>query len=102
MACIHLEAHEIAWLLELDGVHEPQSTIYCELQRNHDGPHAALGQTTVASEDWWVRWTLRASEIVPLARCGAEGDKPDKLGERELCLLFKDHERDHTFQFEVW
>jgi hypothetical protein len=99
MALIHLGVQEIAWLNEMDGAaHEVQEGAYCELQRGHAGPHAALGQTAGES-NWWVHWTLQAWEIVLRQPCDGTGDVPDELGEYDMCLLYDRHEGAHTFEF---
>jgi hypothetical protein len=58
-----------------------QSELGCELERGHEGSHAALGQQA-GSTMWWIQWTLSASEINPYTWC------PD-------CTLFDGHPGGH-------
>jgi hypothetical protein len=60
-----------------------QSELGCELERGHEGSHAALGQQ-VESTMWWVQWTLSASEINPYTWCPAP------------CSLFDGHPGGHA------
>jgi hypothetical protein len=60
-----------------------QSELGCELERGHEGSHAALGQQVDATM-WWVQWTLSASEINPYTWCPTE------------CSLFDGHPGGHS------
>jgi hypothetical protein len=42
----------------------------CDLENGHEGPHASLGQPSNDAE-WWIYWTLSASEIREVAACPA-------------------------------
>lgn len=66
-----------------------QSELGCELERGHEGSHAALGQQ-VETTMWWIQWTLSASEINPYTWC------PAPRGEKEDCTLFDGHPGRHT------
>jgi hypothetical protein len=63
-----------------------QSELGCELERGHDGSHAALGQQ-VDTTMWWVQWTLSASEINPYTWCPAS---------QPPCSLFDGHPGGHA------
>jgi hypothetical protein len=65
-----------------------QSELGCELERGHEGSHAALGQQVDATM-WWVQWTLSASEINPYTWC------PERRDERG-CALFDGHPGNHS------
>lgn len=67
----------------------------CELEHDHPGPHACLGGR--ADAEWWVLWTLRASEINPLRMCPAKRDPGD-----DPCLLFREHEGRHSHGGGYW
>jgi hypothetical protein len=60
-----------------------QSELGCELERGHEGSHAALGQQ-VDTKMWWIQWTLSASEINPYTWCP------------EDCRLFDGHSGRHS------
>jgi hypothetical protein len=96
-----LREEEVAWLQERpQAAHEVAPDPYCELERGHPGPHAALGQDADGVA-LWVRWTLDAVEIVERPPCAAEADSVDELGDRDLCMLFDGHPGRHSFEFEV-
>lgn len=59
-----------------------QSELGCELERGHEGSHAALGQQVDATM-WWIQWTLSASEINPYTWC-------------KDCTLFDGHPGEHS------
>jgi hypothetical protein len=65
-----------------------QSELGCELERGHEGSHAALGQQVDATM-WWIQWTLSASEINPYTWC------PERRDDRD-CILFDGHPGDHS------
>jgi hypothetical protein len=67
-----------------------QSELGCELERGHEGSHAALGQQVEATM-WWIQWTLSASEINPYTWCPTRPapDTPD-------CGLFDGHPGAHS------
>jgi len=99
LARIQLADDQVAWLSERRfPAHEVRPYPYCELEMGHREPHAALGQQGDGVE-WWVRWTLAASEIVKVRACPAqtqgiidEDDGPDG------CLLFEGHPGSHSFE----
>lgn len=65
-----------------------QSELGCELERGHEGSHAALGQQ-VETTMWWIQWTLSASEINPYTWC------PERRSQHD-CSLFDGHPGGHT------
>jgi hypothetical protein len=67
-----------------------QSELGCELERGHEGSHAALGEQ-VESTMWWIQWTLSASEINPYTWCPAHPDPDGKD-----CTLFDGHPGGHS------
>jgi len=67
----------------------------CELERGHVGPHAALGQHSW-DDQWWVQWTLTASEISRLDPCTAERVPGDEEEDDNGCVLFRDHAGRHS------
>jgi DNA-binding transcriptional regulator YhcF (GntR family) len=95
-ARFELDAAQRAWLEQLSrGGDEVVRVLRCELEHDHPGPHACLGRR--AGAGWWVRWTLRASEINPLPPCPAERDPGD-----DPCLLFHEHEGRHSHGGGYW
>src|SRR5512142_1855837 len=94
MACparITLDAAQLAFFDGLPAkAPSVQSELGCELERGHEGSHAALGQQVDATM-WWIQWTLSASEINPYTWCPA-GETPD----RQECTLFAGHPGDHS------
>jgi hypothetical protein len=79
-----------------DGTDEIGSSLHCGLNAGHPGPHAALGQAA-GHDEYWVRWTLRASEIVKLPPC-PERAEPGIGGSTGACLLFEHHPGRCTFE----
>jgi hypothetical protein len=71
----------------------------CVLEVGHDGPHGSLGQQGDEIE-WWIRWTLNASEIVKTEVCPAIRNYPDEHGEDVVCLLFVGHPGRHSFELD--
>jgi hypothetical protein len=69
----------------------------CDLENGHDGPHASLGQHGDKTE-WWIYWTLSASEIREVSACPAIQPERDQNGEEVLCLLFEGHPGRHSFE----
>ncbi|MBL7255819.1 hypothetical protein [Paractinoplanes lichenicola] len=86
MTCPARVTLDAAQLTFLDGLPTQapsvQSELGCELERGHEGSHAALGQQ-VEETMWWVQWTLSASEINPYTWCPG-------------CPLFDGHPGHHT------
>jgi hypothetical protein len=78
-----------------------QSELGCELERGHEGSHAALGQQ-VEETMWWIQWTLSASEINPYTWCPAH-QVPDvqSRGDRD-CTLFDGHPGGHSSGGHEW
>jgi len=74
-----------------------QSELGCELERGHEGSHAALGQQVDATM-WWVQWTLSASEINPYTWCPAKATQ----GEDKDCTLFDGHPGRHSSAKQYW
>jgi hypothetical protein len=97
MARLDLDRDEERWLNTLPGgTDEIGSSLRCNLDAGHPGPHVALGQAAGADE-LWVRWTLRASEIVKLPPCPERAD-PGTDGTSAACLLFEHHPGRCTFE----
>jgi hypothetical protein len=77
-----------------------QSELGCELERGHEGSHAALGQQ-VETTMWWIQWTLSASEINPYTWCPARepaGPSRDDVD----CTLFVGHPGRHWSAGRPW
>ena len=78
-----------------------QSELGCELERGHEGSHAALGQQ-VDTTMWWIQWTLSASEINPYTWC-PEHQVPDVQSRDERdCTLFHGHPGKHSSAQSYW
>ncbi len=97
-ARIELSNAQVAWLEARPfGGHMVPARRYCALEVGHPGPHAALGQQGDGVE-WWVCWSLSASEIVETTICPAVRDEPDDYGEDVVCLLHVHHPGRHSFE----
>lgn len=99
LAKIHLDGAEREWLpLRPYAGNEVPESLSCELEGGHPEPHAANGQMGNKAE-WWVHWTVQASEIVGHRRCRTERTKADQmdLNETDLCLLYAHHPGRHSF-----
>jgi hypothetical protein len=97
MARVDLDDDEQRWLNTMpDGTDQIGSSLHCGLDAGHTGPHAALGQAA-GDDEYWVRWTLRASEIVKLPPC-PERAEPGIGGSTGACLLFEHHPGRCTFE----
>lgn len=95
---IWLGRGQVTWLADRPcAAHQVPRQMCCELELGHDGPHAALGQQCEEG-DWWIRWTLAASEVVEAGHCPAQGDTRDALGDTDVCLLFNRHPGRHSFE----
>ena len=98
-ARITLDAAQLAFLNELPAeAPSVQSELGCELERGHDGSHAALGQQ-VDTTMWWIQWTLSASEINPYTWCPAH---QAPTAETHDCNLFVGHPGDHSSTRRSW
>jgi hypothetical protein len=99
LARLQLRAEEIEWLTNRPhGAHEVPAEQCCDLEMGHADAHAALGQQSKEAE-WWVRWTLSASEIAVLTGCPAHTTTAvDRCGDPFLCLLYLDHPGRHSFE----
>ena len=75
-----------------------QSELGCELERGHDGSHAALAQQ-VGETMWWAQWTLSASEINPYTWCPVRQDRPEVEPD---CTLFEGHPGGHSSDGRHW
>lgn len=92
-----LNPDQVVWLLSLDHpAHSVEATQYCSLSHSHDGPHVTLGQHSFNTQ-WWVRWTLHASEIIALPGCTVERFPGDEVVDDNMCLLFEGHPGAHLF-----
>ena len=78
-----------------------QSELSCELERGHEGSHAALGQQ-VESTMWWIQWTLSASEINPYTWCPALQEPVDAGRDDPDCTLFVGHPGKHSSVKHFW
>jgi hypothetical protein len=101
-ARITLDAAQVAFFNELP-TEAPslQSELGCELERGHEGSHAALGQQ-VDTTMWWVQWTLSASEINPYTWCPAHQEPEVESREDKDCLLFDGHPGGHSATKRHW
>jgi hypothetical protein len=95
-ARITLDAAQLAFFNGLPAAAPSvQSELGCELERGHEGSHAALGQQVDATM-WWVQWTLSASEINPYTWCPAH-QAPDAPSRDDLdCTLYVGHPGSHS------
>jgi hypothetical protein len=90
-ARITLDAAQLAFFNGLPAeAPSVQSGLGCELERGHEGSHAALGQQ-VDTTMWWIQWTLSASEINPYTWCPAHAQSRDGRD----CTLFDGHPGKH-------
>ncbi|MEU4241041.1 hypothetical protein [Actinoplanes sp. NPDC026619] len=95
-AAIDLDARQLEFLACLPmPAHGLLERLDCELERGHSGFHAALGQHSFNTQ-WWVQWSLAASEINPLALCTAERFPGDEEEDDNGCVLFDRHEGRHS------
>jgi hypothetical protein len=78
-----------------------QSELGCELERGHEGSHAALGQQTDATM-WWIQWTLSASEINPYPWCPAHRPPEAQGRDDKDCILFGGHAGKHSSGQHHW
>jgi hypothetical protein len=101
-ARITLDAAQLAFFNELPAqAPSVQSELGCELERGHEGSHAALGQQVEATM-WWVQWTLSASEINPYTWC-PEHRVPDAPSRDDKdCTLFDGHPGKHSAAKLYW
>ena len=101
-ARITLDAAQVAFFNELP-TEAPslQSELGCELERGHEGSHAALGQQ-VDTTMWWVQWTLSASEINPYTWCPAHQAPEVESRDDQDCLLFAGHPGGHSAPKRHW
>ena len=101
-ARITLDAAQVAFFNELP-TEAPslQSELGCELERGHEGSHAALGQQ-VDTTMWWVQWTLSASEINPYTWCPAHQASDAQSRDDRDCTLFDGHPGRHSSAKQYW
>jgi hypothetical protein len=101
VARVVLTDDQVAWLdARPHGAHEVRAQPCCALENGHRGPHAAMGQQANRVE-WWIRWTLQASEIVETHICPVENDTiVNAHGEHDPCLLFNGHPGRHSFELD--
>ena len=78
-----------------------QSELGCELERGHQGSHAALGQQ-VEDTMWWMQWTLSASEINPYTWCPAHRSPGAESRADKDCVLFDGHPGRHSSAKSYW
>ena len=86
------EEHDRLELLD-DAAHEVEWDLCCALQGNHPGPHITLGQAA-GNDEWWVRWSGTAREIVKLPGCAAKTPT-------DLCFLPEDHYGAHSYELST-
>jgi hypothetical protein len=100
-ARVTLDAAQLAFFGSLPAeAPSVQSELGCELERGHEGSHAALGQQ-VGATMWWIQWTLSASEINPYTWCPARepaGPSRDDVD----CTLFVGHPGRHWSAGRPW
>ena len=101
-ARITLDAAQLAFFTGLPAeAPSVQSELGCELERGHEGSHAALGQQ-VDKTMWWIQWTLSASEINPYTWCPAH-QVPGAQGRDDRdCTLFVGHPGRHSSAKLYW
>ena len=78
-----------------------QSELGCELERGHEGSHAALGQQVDATM-WWIQWTLSASEINPYTWCTEHQVPEVQSRDARDCTLFHGHPGKHSSAQSYW
>jgi hypothetical protein len=101
-ARITLDAAQLAFLGRLPTeAPSVQSELGCELERGHDGSHAALGQQVDATM-WWVQWTLSASEINPYTWCPVRRSPIAQSRNDMDCTLFVGHPGKHSPTKRSW
>ena len=74
------------------------TTLSCELEAGHAGPHLALGQNYGARARW-LQWAHDWLDIAHEDHC--EADRPlfgDIPGDRDMCLLPVGHSGAHSFE----
>jgi hypothetical protein len=99
LAKVELDDDTVKWLSERPmRAHQVRSNHRCDLEDRHAGPHATLGQQGDGVE-WWVRWTLTASEIVETDVCPAQGPATDDGDDPNIRLLLVNHPGRHSFEF---
>ena len=81
-----------------DGAFEVEDVLYCQVQRDHAGPHLANGQDS-GSDEWWLRWDDTNREAICLPGCPVTRGVPDGAGEG-LCLLPANHDGRHSFDLQ--
>ena len=95
-ARITLDSAQLAFFDELPAeAPSVQSELGCELERGHEGSHAALGQQVEATM-WWIQWTLSASEINPYTWCPAHHAPDTESRAEHDCILFDGHPGGHS------
>ena len=96
-ARIELDHNQVGWLSRLPmPAHGLDRVLHCELEHPHPGPHAGLGQHAGGVE-WWVQWTLTASEINPIRLCPAQRFPDSGPTDDNNCLLFDGHPGRHLY-----
>jgi hypothetical protein len=95
-ARITLDAAQLTFFSDLPAeAPSVQSELGCELERGHEGSHAALGQQ-VEETMWWIQWTLSASEINPYTWCPAPQVPEVQSRDERDCTLFVGHPGRHS------
>ncbi|MCU7728329.1 hypothetical protein ODJ79_31850 [Actinoplanes sp. KI2] len=101
-ARITLDAAQLAFFDRLPAAAPSvQSELSCELERGHEGSHAALGQQVEATT-WWVQWTLSASEINPYTWCPVHRSLDTTSRDDKDCTLFDGHPGRHSSAQCYW
>jgi hypothetical protein len=101
-ARITLDAAQLAFFNGLPAeAPSVQSELGCELERGHEGSHAALGQQ-VGTTMWWVQWTLSASEVNPYEWCPAREVRDTPGRDDKDCALFDGHPGRHSSEKHQW
>jgi hypothetical protein len=101
-ARITLDAAQLAFFNGLPAeAPSVQSELGCELERGHEGSHAALGQQ-VDTTMWWVQWTLSASEVNPYTWCPTQQEPAVESRTDKDCDLFVGHPGKHSAAKRFW
>jgi hypothetical protein len=98
LAKVQLADAEREWLESRpNAANQVPASLTCDLEAKHSGSHAANAQ--MSDVEWWVHWTLFASEITSHVGCGAEMSSrdPDNLDKVNVCLLYANHPGKHSF-----
>jgi hypothetical protein len=89
---------QVAWLNERpNGANMAEPATTAISKPGTAGLTPTSGQPGTETE-WWVYWTLSASEILEVNGCPVVRPEPDQRGEQVLCLLFENHPGRHSYE----